>query len=58
MTAQHALTTRSEQRCFDGTIGFYSHAATTTGSEMRFAVYVPPHVEGWLRTVEAQGQPD
>ena len=46
MTAQHPLTTRSEQRCFDGTIGFYSHAATTTGSEMRFAVYVPPHVDG------------
>jgi S-formylglutathione hydrolase len=46
MTAQHALTTRSEQRCFDGTIGFYSHAAMTTGSEMRFAVYVPPHVDG------------
>jgi S-formylglutathione hydrolase len=45
MTAP-AITTRSEQRCFDGTIGFYSHASTATGTEMRFAVYVPPHPAG------------
>ena len=46
MTAQPAITTRSEQRCFGGTIGFYSHASTATGTEMRFAVYVPPHTNG------------
>ncbi|HTH97304.1 MAG TPA: S-formylglutathione hydrolase [Stellaceae bacterium] len=37
-----ALTTRSEQRCFGGTQGFYSHASSETGTEMRFAVFVPP----------------
>lgn len=40
------LTTRSEQRCFGGTVGFYSHASKSTGTEMRFGVYVPPHAEG------------
>ncbi len=40
------LTTRSEHRCFGGTLGFYSHAATATGTEMRFGVYVPPHAKG------------
>ena len=37
------LTTRSEQACFGGTIGFYSHASTETGTEMRFSVFVPPN---------------
>jgi S-formylglutathione hydrolase len=45
MTAP-AITTRSEQRCFGGTIGFYSHASAATGTEMRFSVYVPPHTAG------------
>jgi S-formylglutathione hydrolase len=36
------LVVRSEQRCHGGTIGFYSHASTSTGTEMRFAVYLPP----------------
>ena len=36
------LTVRSEQSCFGGTIGFYSHASTEIGAEMRFSVYVPP----------------
>jgi len=39
------VTVRSEQRCHGGTIGFYAHASTSTGTEMRFAVYVPPHAE-------------
>jgi S-formylglutathione hydrolase len=39
------ITVRSEQRCHGGTIGFYSHASVSTGTEMRFAVYVPPHAE-------------
>jgi S-formylglutathione hydrolase len=37
-----AIATRSEQRCFGGTQGFYSHTSAETGTEMRFAVYVPP----------------
>jgi S-formylglutathione hydrolase len=40
------FTVRSEQRCHGGTMGFYAHASTSTGTEMRFGVYVPPHAEG------------
>lgn len=35
------VTIRSEQACFGGTIGFYSHASTETGTEMKFSVFVP-----------------
>ncbi|MGA9797099.1 MAG: S-formylglutathione hydrolase [Rhizomicrobium sp.] len=35
------LTVRSEQRCFGGTIGFYSHASAETGTQMKFSVFVP-----------------
>ena len=35
------MTTRSEQACFGGTIGFYSHASTEIGAEMKFSVFVP-----------------
>lgn len=31
----------SEQSCFGGTMGFYSHRSEATGTEMRFGVYVP-----------------
>jgi len=37
-----AIETRSEQRCFGGTMGFYGHASESTGTAMRFAVFVPP----------------
>lgn len=36
------LTTRSSHRCFGGTQGFYSHASTSTGTVMNFAVFTPP----------------
>ena len=39
------METRSEQACFGGTMGFYSHASATTGTEMRFGVYVPPQAK-------------
>jgi S-formylglutathione hydrolase len=39
------VTVASEKRCHGGTIGFYSHASTATGTEMKFAVYVPPSAE-------------
>ena len=32
----------SENRCFGGTVGFYSHRSETCNGEMRFAVYQPP----------------
>ena len=38
------LTVRSEQQCFGGTIGFYSHPSSEIGAEMRFSVYRPPQV--------------
>ena len=36
----------SEQRCFGGTQGFYRHASSATGGEMRFGVYRPPLAQG------------
>ena len=33
---------RSRHRAFEGEVGFYSHASSEIGGEMRFAVYVPP----------------
>ena len=38
------ITTRSEQACFGGVQGFYTHASTSTGTEMKFGVFVPPNV--------------
>lgn len=35
----------SENRCFDGTVGFYSHRSETCNGEMRFSVYLPPQVK-------------
>ena len=32
----------NENRCFGGTVGFYSHPSETCNGEMRFAVYQPP----------------
>ena len=40
------METVSTNRSFGGTQGVYSHAATKTGTEMSFAVYVPDHEEG------------
>jgi S-formylglutathione hydrolase len=37
-----SCTTRSEQRCFGGRMGFYSHRSDATGTDMAFAVYLPP----------------
>ena len=36
------LKTKSEQRVFDGTIGFYAHSSAETKTEMSFAVFIPP----------------
>lgn len=40
-----AIATRSEHACFGGRMGFYSHASTETGTDMAFAVYLPPQAE-------------
>lgn len=35
----------SEQRCFEGTQGFYTHDSEVCGGSMRFAVYLPPQAK-------------
>jgi S-formylglutathione hydrolase len=35
------IETRSVQRCFGGAMGFYTHRSSATGTDMRFAVFVP-----------------
>lgn len=35
----------SENRCFGGTVGFYSHRSETCNGEMRFSVYQPPQAK-------------
>jgi S-formylglutathione hydrolase len=39
------LNRTSEQTCFGGTVGMYSHASTTCNSTMKFAVYTPPQAK-------------
>ena len=36
----------STSKAYGGTQGVYRHASTATGTDMTFAVYVPPHDEG------------
>ncbi len=35
----------SENKCFGGTVGFYTHQSQTCNGEMRFAVYQPPQAK-------------
>lgn len=39
------METVSENACFDGTQGVYSHASTVCGCDMTFAVYLPPQAK-------------
>jgi S-formylglutathione hydrolase len=39
------LTTISQNRCFEGTQGVYSHVSAQTGCSMRFGVYLPPQAQ-------------
>ena len=40
------METVSTSKAYGGTQGVYRHASTATGTDMTFAVYVPPHDEG------------
>ena len=40
-----SLNLKSEYRCFDGTVAYYSHQSQCCNTEMRFAVYIPPQAE-------------
>jgi S-formylglutathione hydrolase len=35
----------SENKCFGGTVGFYTHQSHTCNSEMRFSIYLPPQAQ-------------
>lgn len=37
-----AITTVTQNKCFDGMQGVYSHTSTETGCTMRFGVFMPP----------------
>ncbi len=39
------LSLKSEYRCFDGTVAYYSHQSSTCDCEMNFAVYLPPQAK-------------
>lgn len=39
------LQTRSQHSCFGGRQGYYTHASTSTGTAMNFAVYQPPQAQ-------------
>lgn len=43
--SKSTIETRSEQACFGGRIGFYTHASSSIGADMRFAVYQPPQAQ-------------
>jgi len=43
--SRNIIETRSEQACFGGRIGFYTHASSSIGADMRFAVYQPPQAQ-------------
>jgi len=40
-----AIETRGIHACHSGRMGFYKHQSESTGTEMRFAVFVPPQAE-------------
>ena len=40
------METLSTAKAFGGIQGMYRHAATATGTEMSFSVFVPPHADG------------
>ena len=40
-----SLKLKSEYRCFDGTVAYYSHQSASCNCEMNFAVYLPPQAK-------------
>jgi S-formylglutathione hydrolase len=40
-----SLSLRSEFRCFDGTVAYYTHYSASCNCEMNFAVYLPPQAQ-------------
>ncbi|MGL5944124.1 MAG: S-formylglutathione hydrolase [Waterburya sp.] len=40
-----SLSLRTEFRCFDGTVAYYTHYSASCNCEMNFAVYLPPQAK-------------
>ena len=40
------METKSSVKSFGGIQGVYTHASSSTGTEMTFSVYIPPHEDG------------
>ena len=40
-----SLNLKSEYKCFEGTVAYYSHYSSTCNCEMNFAVYLPPQAK-------------
>ena len=45
------IATVTQNKCFDGLQGVYSHASDATGCSMRFGVFMPPQANGGARAV-------
>ena len=41
----NSLKFKSEYRCFDGTVAYYSHFSSVCNHQMNFAVYLPPQAQ-------------
>lgn len=41
----NSLSLKSESRCFDGTVAYYTHHSSTCNCAMNFAVYLPPQAQ-------------
>ncbi|MEY2858831.1 MAG: hypothetical protein RLZZ74_3144 [Cyanobacteriota bacterium] len=41
----NSLQLKSEYRCFDGTVAYYSHESSACNCQMNFAVYLPPQAK-------------
>lgn len=41
----NTLKLKSESRCFNGTVAYYSHFSSVCNCDMNFAVYLPPQAQ-------------
>jgi S-formylglutathione hydrolase len=44
----NSLSLRSESRCFDGTVAYYTHYSSSCNCDMNLAVYLPPQAQSQL----------
>lgn len=46
MVSEHMLDLVESHQAYGGTQGVYRHASSSTGTDMTFSVFVPPHADG------------